>query len=301
MTGPSRRDLLGRLVEGLVLALVLPACRAGARDATRRSPDMALDQLMVTVDAVRAAQAPFALQGRFSVRLESPGSSGSTKGALILHRPDRFRIELLTPLGTPLLYLASNGKALHAWSQRDGRFYRGDDAGQVLAQLTGGAVGLADVNALLTGMLPLPDAPIVSVDEDEQGMVRLSLQAPQDVRVLAILDPHELITRELRVVRLDPGEDLPVQGMSDGVLTGGETLVEVRYAEVKRVGGNRLPEQILVSLPTLGWSLELEFLSWDELGQIPEVFELVPPAGAVEADLVATLRELAEKQAAQGS
>ncbi len=298
----TRRQLLADLIAtvscaplvGVAAGGLVSACapRRAARDALDRSDDA----LMVTVDAVRGAKAPFALRGRFSVRLDSPGASGTVQGAVILHQPDRFRVELLTPFGTPLLYVASNGSALHAWSQRDGVFYRGNDAARVLDQLTGGAVGLADVNAVLTGMLPLPDAPVEALSEDDEGMVRLTLQAPNDVQLRAVLDPKEELTRELLVVRTGQEPSLP---LAAGIMPTGETMVEVRYDETRRVGRNRLPERVKVSLPTLGWTLDLDFQSWDELGQIPEVFELAPPNGALEQDLVETLRDLAEKQAAQ--
>lgn len=290
MTHASRRALLLSL---LGMTVLLPSC--APRRAAQRAFDQSGETLMVTVDAVRAAKAPFALQGRFSVRLESPGASGTVQGALILHQPDRFRIELLTPFGTPLFYVASDGRALNAWAQRDGIYYQGDDARRVLDELTGGAVALSDVNALLTGLLPLPDAPIIGLSEDDDGMVQVVLQAPDRVRVLAVLDPKEELTRELRVVRVDSESTLPI---TDEAVPKGETLVEVRYLESMRVGRTRLPEDVVVSLPTLGWTLELAFQSWDELGQIPEVFDLPPPPGATVMDLVETLQALAEQRGA---
>lgn len=301
MPGPSRRQLLQTGAGGLAWAL-LSASLAGcaARRAARRAIDSREETLLVTVDAVRGATAPFALRGRFSVRLDSPGASGTVQGAAILHQPDRFRIELLSPFGTPLLYVASDGRALHAFSHRDGRFFRGDDAARVLGELTGGAVGLADVNRLLTGLLPLPEAPLVELYEDEAGLVRLTLEAPEDVRILAALDPKEELVRELRVVRLGDGPPIEVPGVAGAVMPAGETLVEVAYTETMRVGRDRLPEDIRVSLPSLGWTLDLAFQSWDALGQIPEVFELAPPDGAVEQDLVQTLKDLAERQGSAG-
>lgn len=287
-----RRDLLSMLVGGLAVAVAAPGCRRGRRPAI----DTALDDdaLQLVVESVRSAGAPFALQGRFSVHLESPGTSGTTRGALILHNPDKFRIEILTPLGTPMVMLASNGRALNAWSQRDGTFYRGDNASAVLAELTTSAVGLADVNALLTGLLPLPEAPITALAEDSDGNVRLTLQAPGDVQVRAVIDPKTELVRELRVVRV--GGKTPLPGLPTG-----ETMVEVDYLATTRIGRSRLPEQLSISLPTLGWKLELEFLSWDELGQIPDVFDLQAPGGAAEKDLVETLKKMAEDQQARGT
>jgi hypothetical protein len=286
----SRRDLLALLGLALAGGPLGAACAGGA--ARRRGPSASADELEALVSAMRGADAPFALQGRFSVRLESPGVSGTTKGALVLHQPDRFRIEIHSPFGTPMVLIASDGQALHAWAAKDNRFFRGDDAAAVLSQLTAGAVALSDVNAMLTGALPLPQAPVLDLAEDDEGLVRLTLAGPEAVQVRAVLDPRTQRTRQLRVLRAEGPGAGPVPGLPTG-----ETLLQVDYLEVARVGRSLLPEQLRVSLPTLGWSLELEFLSWDELGRIPEVFALTPPPGATERDLVQTLQGLAEAQA----
>jgi len=292
----TRRAVLSSLALGLVAAAVLPGMGCAHRPRTGRGSGASPEQLQATVAAARLADGPFALQGHFTVHLDSPGTSGSTKGALVLHQPDRFRIEILSPLGTPMVLVASNGKALNAWTQKDNRFFRGADADRVLGQLTGGAVALSDVNAMLTGLLPLPQAPVRDLSEDGDGLVHLTLDAPEQVEVRAVLDPHTELTRELQVVRTGGPALVMPESVGLPALPTGETLVELRYAETMRVGRSRLPATIRLSLPTLGWKIELEFLSWDELGQIPEVFDLGPPPGAHEEDLVAALQRMAESK-----
>lgn len=226
------------------------------------------------------------MQGRFTVRLAGPGLAGTTKGALVLAQPDRFRVEIHSPVGPPMMLLASDGRALHAWLSRDNRFYRGDDAARVLAQLSGGAVGLADVNRLLTGGLPLASAEPRELRQDEDGRVRLRLEGPEGSRVQASLDGGSGLVRDLQVygptVALAPGLELPVP------------LMDLQILEVDRRFRQQLPALLKIRLPTLKTEVELEFLSWDELGQIPEVFSLQPPPGAQERDLVESLRRLAE-------
>ena len=59
-----------------------------------------------------------------------------------------------------------------------------------------------------------------------------------------------------------------------------------------------MPEEFKVELPTLGWTLEIEVHTWDEMGVIPEVFTLAPPPNAVEKDLVQTLTDLVDDRGA---
>lgn len=276
-TSTSRRDLLALLAVVPLMACVrrVDASLPGAPTSPQ-----------AIVQAARGRSAPFALQGRFTVRLEGPGVAGTTKGALVLGQPDLFRVEVHSPVGPPMMVLASDGKALNAWIAKGNRFFRGDDAAAVLDQLTRGAVNLSDVNQVLTGGLPLHDAPVHDLAQDPDGLVRLSMDGPEGVQVHARLDPSTGLLASLEVVAgpdtFAPGLNLPV------------SLVLVEILSTMRAGRDRLPESIRMRLPTMGWTVSLDFLSWDELGQIPQVFSLAPPPGASEQELVAALRALAE-------
>ena len=152
-------------------------------------------------------------------------------------------------------------------------------------------MGLADVVAVLTGTLPMAGAEVTSLAEREGGgaLVGLSvapLPSGVEVHVRAGID-NDGVVRTVSVDRNMPGE-APV------------LVLEVVTLDTARVGRSRLPEELQVRLPTLGWTVDLEFSAWDELGQIPDVFSLVPPPGSNEMDLVTTLRDLAERRRTQG-
>jgi hypothetical protein len=227
------------------------------------------------VELMRARKVPFALQARFHVRVEGPDVGGSTVGALILHRPDRFRIEIQTPVRTPFLYLASNGQSMHAWVQQNRTFYRGDRATEVIAELTEGAMSAADVMEVFTGGLPLPDAKVTAASWGEDGMVDATLDPGTGHRVQVRIDPRNRLLIGL-VVESEEGEDLLAFEVTD----------EMHFRRA------RMPEEMTLYLPGLGWTLEVEVHTWDELGVIPEVFDLAPPRGATEADLVESLRAM---------
>lgn len=274
-----------------MMRLLLSCALVGLLGCGPRAVRRTSDDPAALLDAARARTVPFALQGRFAVTLRGPDLSASTNGGLVVHRPDRFRVEILTPLATPLLSVASDGQALHAFTSADRDFYRGDDAVAVLAELTGGAVSLADVVAVLTGMLPMAGADVTSLTEREGGGAEVGLR-------VAPLPSGDQV-----VVRADLDPDGVVRTVSvERSAVGGQPLVvlEVETLDTMRVGRSRLPEELQVRLPTLGWTVDLEFSAWDELGQIPDVFSLQPPPGSNEKDLVTTLRELAERRRAQG-
>lgn len=230
------------------------------------------------VARARAAAMPFALQARYAVDIHQGNREISTRGGLVLDRGARFRVEVFGPLGTPALVLASDGTALHVWNQSNSTFYRGDQAKAALETLTGGGVGLADLGRILTGRVPLPGAPVLSASADGDA-VALSLDAGGGAVLDARIDPKSGLLSRLSVQR-----------------AGEPAQVAVDYGRSVRVGGERLPATLTLAVAALDLEVELRFESWDQLGQIPDVFSLAPPPGSVEKDLLESLKEAAERQ-----
>lgn len=267
---------------GVGLGGALPGCKKGPgpKAAAKIDGDQVLERM-------RARPRPVGFQAKYKIRIDGPDTGGSTRGAMLIEDPDHLRMEVLTPLRTPLLTVASDGTALHAWSQQRATFYRGDEAAAVLAELTSGAVSIADVVTLLTGGLPLESAPVLS-SQGIDGGVEYVLEGPENMRMRALVAPRRGFVRELDVA----------PATTPGGTELGQPLLEVRVEEVVRTGKYLVPAELVIRLPTVGWTVELSFTSWKVLPEVPPVFELAVPRGAKEEDLVETLQEVA---AAQGS
>jgi outer membrane biogenesis lipoprotein LolB len=262
------------------LALAIPVHGCGPKQVPKADANQIVDEL-------RGRSLPRSLQARFQIRVGTNGQSGSTTGAIITHMPDKFRLEILTPLGTPMVSVASNGSAIHAWSQQQSTFFRGDDAFAVLEELTGGAVTMADVLQLLTGGLPLPDAPVLATQSAEEG-VWFVLGGPRDVRIRALVHPKKKLVRRVEIGRASSSDSPDIVDL----------VAIFDVSDYMRLGGSLYPEEMTIDIPPVGWTLELTFHTWDELGQIPDVFDLPVPAGATVADLEQTLRDAAESKKA---
>jgi outer membrane biogenesis lipoprotein LolB len=264
----------------LLTLLTLLSC-GGTRNARALDPK-------ALVEAMWAQPAHFALQARYKIKIVGPEVNAVTTGALVMHQPDRVRVEIQSPLRTPLLYLVSDGKALHAWSARGNTFYRGDDAVAVLRQLTGGSMGVADVLAVMTGRLPMAGAELLDLQRDSDGNVITVLQGPDGLRVRAVVETRTRMVRELLVTSAPP------EGSGPRAL--GEIVLDVRYPDLMNFQNGKMPEEIEVRLPTVGWDVFITVHTWDELGVIPDAFDLPAPPGSVERDMVVVLKKLAEKQ-----
>ena len=259
------------------LALSLLAC--GPKAPSGRSPRV---DPAIVVEKLRAQRASYALKGQFSISVRGPGTGGSTTGGLILHAPNSLRVDLLTPLRTPFYALSADGKALHLWSPRANTFYRGDDAVAVLGQLSGGAIQTADLLSILTADLPFANAPVLFAEVVPEG-VHVLLGGPERARAEAWVNPRRRRVERLRFGLAADPQSSPIS----------QTYAEVVYTDFMKVGREQLPEELVLTVPTLGWTVELEFDVWDELGVIPNVFTLAPPPGVVEKDLVGAITELA--------
>lgn len=264
----------------LGLGLGLAGCRKGPGPKAAAKIDA--DQVLARM---RDRPMPAGFQAKYKIRISGPGTGGSTRGAMLVQDPDHLRLEVLTPLRTPLLTVASDGTALHAWSQQRATFYRGDAAGAVLAELTSGAVTIADVVTLLTGGLPLAGAPVLEAQGSEGGIAYL-LEGPDDTRVRALVAPRRGFVRQLDVAR----------ATAPGGAELGPSMLRVTVDEVVRTGKYLVPKELVIELPTVGWTVALSFTSWEALDEVPPVFSLPVPRGANTEDLVETLREVAEAQ-----
>jgi hypothetical protein len=62
-----------------------------------------------------------------------------------------------------------------------------------------------------------------------------------------------------------------------------------------RVGRLYLPEELLLELPLIGWTVEIEYHTWEQLGRVPDVFTLAAPPNSAQKDLVDSLKALRDK------
>ena len=228
-------------------------------------------------DAAWARAVPSALQAKVSLNIDAPrqGVKGTARGGLLLHEPGHVRLDLFSPIGTPLLFLAADGEALRLFSTTKGEFLQAEDAEGALRSLTGGAAGLNDVVSVLAGRLPFAGATLQGSSR-EGGVSRLTFASPQGAKAEVEIDEATLTTQAVRAF-----------GAS------GELALSATYGAYVNVGGALLPELVTVEIPPLDMRLTLTLSSWEVLAEAPTSFVLTPPQGIVPQDLLAALAALA--------
>lgn len=247
----------------MTLLLMLLAC--GDKPGPRAAGDA-----QSVAEQAWAREVPFALKGGYSVSIDAPrmGISGSTRGGLLVHRPGRFRLEIFSPLGSPLFYAAGD-KALSIYLVTEDTYFHTDDGEALLREVTGGAAGVTDLIALMTGRLPFQSAELIdaTMNRKEQEAT-FTFAGPEGSRAVVTLDDRLLTNK--RIDAYD-GDD--------------RLVLHAEYEDYMKVGRSRLPEEAIIQVPLIEFTMELEFDGWDELGVIPDAFTLEDPGAKKRVNL----------------
>lgn len=210
----------------------------------------------VVLSRSRAPVPENAVVTKFNMNVVTPNVRGPASGTLLVDPPDRFYLEIRPPVGGPLLVATSDGKEVSAWLSGKNLFFTQPDADVGLKALTGGVAGLQAVVSLLTGRLPELGTP-ASLAEGP-GTVEGEWVGPEGTRLKVSMDPMR--GRMVRLIGLD---------------NGGTIAVDVQITP-----GLLYPRDLVVSIPRIGASAEVEFKEWVPI-QVPEErYHLNAPVGS---------------------
>lgn len=246
------RDRLAPVLA--LLALFLGGCVAGrSLDPTADWPDVpAAEAGRLLADLAAREQAVEGARGLVQVTVAAFGERRRFTQALVLQRPDRFRIEVLAFGATPVLLAASDGQTLqiHAVARRE--FLEGPSVAAALRELTGFALDPAVLVRLLLGLPPAPPP--------ASAVVRVAPDGAQ-----------QAVHWEGRGgrVRLMLGGD-PPRPMAGSLETPDLGEVTFGFADYGEVLGVSWPGRILLRRPADGIEVEVRY----------QTVEVNPPTGA---------------------
>ena len=119
------------------------------------------------------------LKGLVQVRVSSPGKSLHGQQVLFARRPGFLRLESLSPLGTPLLYLVTDGKEIRLYDPEENRYYQGDYRAGSLSFALPMDLHPSEVVNFLLGGCSLADPDQISLRADSsEGLWVLELHSP---------------------------------------------------------------------------------------------------------------------------
>jgi outer membrane lipoprotein-sorting protein len=133
-------------------------------------PEDLLEQVVARLQALQG------LKGLAQVKVSSPERTFRAQEVLFIQRPGFLRVESLGPLGTPQLYLATDGRELSLYDPGENRYYRGPATAHHLSSVLPVALEPEEAVALLLGGFPFIHYEISSVRGDrKEGLWVLEL------------------------------------------------------------------------------------------------------------------------------
>lgn len=246
--------------RGALLLVLLAGCVKKPPVATGAA--MQQDALLV---AVRGRPAPDPAQAKLSVKLTSRKlgiAAPPLAGGLIVDRPGRAYFTMLSPFGTPVFTVTSDGTGVQMINTQDRQFIYAEDAAAALQGASGGTVAIDDVVGLLLGQLPIDPAKVRS-REPVEGAIRFVTDGPGGTVLTALIE--EVHATPLRIDVAD-AKGAPI------VSATYEPFIEVETSWW-------LPSRVILEIAAVEMTIDVRYKTWQQLAQAPEVFRTTAPEG----------------------
>ena len=263
--GPRRSQALAAALAA-VLLFMMPGCAPRkAPPPLPALPPVAADALLQQVETCGADVT--SLRGLAKVRLVNGGKTVNVRQAILAGYPDRLRTETLSPFGSPLLVLASDGQNLDALLPGEGRFLHGPASAENLRRFSRLPLRLTDLVGLLLYRPPLfPWEEMRGGSGDAGSRYRLFLDGPAARRQVFSF-----------------AADLQLTGAA--YYDGKELLLEIGYGDFGPAP-TPFPRQAELQLPGHGVTARIHFEEVELNVDLPAaLFHLQPPAGVVVEEL----------------
>ncbi|MBI3799380.1 MAG: DUF4292 domain-containing protein [Deltaproteobacteria bacterium] len=225
-------------------------------------------QLLATFAARRHTLS--SLRGLARVVYTDPQNKGTAKQAVAVSVPDRFRLELFSPIGIASL-IACDGQVLAAYFPKEKTIYRGAATPLNVARFTRVMLSPRDVVGVLLG-LPAPpqyqEARPVTFDTD-RGWYRLVLTLPEGEAQVWEFDARTLLLTRWEVL-----------GDNDSV------VARMSLADYRAVDGQNFPFEIILSDLSNKQEVSIYYEKVELNPSLPDtLFTLAPLNGVQEIDI----------------
>jgi len=163
-----------------ILPLLLAACAVRPVAPPPITPPVSVANLLERL--ADNATAFTSLEGVAKVRISTEARTQSVTEVLFAEKPDRLRLETLSPFGQPLLVMVTDGKQIEVLVPGEGKLYRDDFSLAHLQRLTRLPLQLTDLVHLLLYQVPVIGHERQSVAPVADGEILLTLFAAEGRR-----------------------------------------------------------------------------------------------------------------------
>lgn len=261
-----------RLAIWMVSVVVLGGCAVRQKPAPLPAPGLseppALAELLRAVETRRDRIQSLRAVAR--MRYSSPNETRKAKEIIVAERPDRLRLEVLSPFGTVFVLAARDG-TLAAYSRDEATVYRGVASPENLARYAGVDLPIPMAIDLLLGTPPVDGAADGVVSRSDEGVELWQNRArgSQVTWFTTLLEPIRYEQRD---------ED-------------GYVRLRASFEAYASVDGMRLPTSLDLELPPSRERIEITLRDPEVNPMLARsVFTLEAPPGSREIDLDRVIR-----------
>lgn len=233
------------------------------------SPELpSAQQLLAGPEARRQALA--SLRGLARVTYADSQEKGTARQAVAVSAPDRFRLELFSPIGIASLSVC-DGRTLASYFPTDKTLYRGAATPLNVARFTRVGLSPRDIASVLLGFPPLPQQrETLSVDLDEEkGWYRCSLPLPEGNSQVWWFEPKTLLLMRW-----------------EATTNNGVVLAYMTLADYRNVNGQDFPFEIVLSDKQNQQEAAIHYEQVELNPTLPDtLFTLAPINGVREIDI----------------
>lgn len=205
------------------------------------------------------------LRGLATMRYESPTERVQVQEVVVVERPDRLRLEMISTFGLAL-QIASDGTRLRAFHRADRTFYEGEATTRNLGRFTRVALRLDEITDVLVGLPPVRDRTHLGdpVWEPETGLWRLAVPLGAKGRQILWFEGESL---------------LPAR--TEEVDAAGVRRYLIAFRDYREVAGVLLAHEILLEIPSEEARITMAYSEMSLNRPVEEtLFTFEPPAGA---------------------
>ena len=161
-----------------VVAIVCSALVGGCRPVV---PGVVLPDTLPSAEhllqALRERRATESVRGFARVTYERGHESIGSRHAILASRPDRFRLEILSPPFGTVAVVTSNGRELAVYARRENRIYKGPASARSVEAYAAVPIAVEDAVAILLGAPPerRSTGPAVVSRDEQKALIRLTI------------------------------------------------------------------------------------------------------------------------------
>lgn len=247
-----------------ILPLLVLCCLplAGCPGRFERPADFIDDPQVFLRDLQAHAEHVQSLTGELSLEVWREGDRVRFKQLVAIKQPDRLRIDALSPFGSPVSTLVSDGARISIYDMEEKRFQQGPATPRNLSRLVPVSLEPEELSALLRGTVPVIRHTGARIGWDaKEGRYQLDLEGDE----------------RLQRIWFEPEARRPT---ATEVWRRGRLDYAARLGDYERTDGVALPRRVRVEVPADEMRVDIRVVEHRINPELDdEVFQLEAPRG----------------------